>query len=162
MKRFLFALMLVLFAVSQQVLAQMSDEEVIEACQKARLDSFVSTLPRGYNTIISSNDGLSTGQRQMISIARVILKNADIVLLDEATSNVDTRTEKLIYMSFDDMMKDKTSIVIAHRLSTIVNADTILVLKDGNIIEQGNHRELMNKKGFYFSMYNAQFKENNL
>lgn len=135
-----------------------SDEEVIEACKKAHLDQFVSTLSKGYNTIISSNDGLSIGQRQMISIARVMLSNPDIVLLDEATSNIDTRTEHLINASFDMMMNNKTSVVIAHRLSTIVNADIILVLKDGNIIEKGNHKDLFNKKGFYYSMYMSQFK----
>ena len=135
-----------------------SDEEVIKACRKAHLDQFVSTLSKGYNTIISSNDGLSIGQRQMISIARVMLSNPDIVLLDEATSNIDTRTERLINDSFDEMMNNKTSVVIAHRLSTIVNADIILVLKDGNIIEQGNHQELFKKKGFYYSMYMSQFK----
>lgn len=135
-----------------------SNEEVIEACKKAHLDQFVSTLPKGYDTVISSNDGLSIGQRQMISIARVMLTNPDIVLLDEATSNVDTRTERLINDSFDEMMNKKTSIVIAHRLSTIKNADIILVIKDGNIIEKGNHNELINKKGFYYSMYMSQFK----
>ena len=135
-----------------------SNEEVIEACKKAHLDQFVSTLPKGYDTVISSNDGLSIGQRQMISIARVMLTNPNIVLLDEATSNVDTRTERLINDSFDEMMNKKTSIVIAHRLSTIKNADIILVIKDGNIIEKGNHEELINKKGFYYSMYMSQFK----
>ena len=135
-----------------------SDEEVIKACEAAHLDQFVSTLPKGYDTVISSNDGLSIGQRQMISIARVMLTNPDIVLLDEATSNIDTRTERLINDSFDEMMKNKTSIVIAHRLSTIRDADIILVLKDGDIIEKGNHIELLEKKGFYYSMYMSQFK----
>lgn len=135
-----------------------SDEEVIKACEAAHLDQFVSTLPKGYDTVISSNDGLSVGQRQMISIARVMLTNPDIVLLDEATSNIDTRTERLINDSFDEMMKNKTSIVIAHRLSTIRDADIILVLKDGDIIEKGNHIELLEKKGFYYSMYMSQFK----
>ena len=95
----------------------------------------------------------------MISIARVMLSNPDIVLLDEATSNIDTRTERLINDSFDEMMNKKTSIVIAHRLSTIKNADIILVIKDGSIIEKGNHEELINKKGFYYSMYMSQFKK---
>ena len=135
-----------------------SNQEVIEACQRAHLDEFVSSLPQGYETVISSNDGLSEGQRQMISIARVMLANPSVILLDEATSNVDTRTEKLIINSFDNMTKGKTSIVIAHRLSTIVNADMILVLKDGNVIEQGNHEQLLKKKGFYYSMYISQFK----
>ena len=135
-----------------------TNQKVIEACQRAHLDEFVSSLPQGYETVISSNDGLSEGQRQMISIARVMLANPSIILLDEATSNVDTRTEKLIINSFDNMTKGKTSIVIAHRLSTIVNADMILVLKDGNVIEQGNHEQLLKKKGFYYSMYISQFK----
>ena len=135
-----------------------SIEEVVKACKEAHLDQFVSTLSKGYDTIISSNDGLSIGQRQMISIARVMLTNPDIVLLDEATSNIDTRTERLINESFDEMMRDKTSIVIAHRLSTIRNADIILVLKDGDIIEKGNHKDLLAEKGFYYSMYMSQFK----
>ena len=135
-----------------------SIEEVVKACKEAHLDQFVSTLSKGYDTIISSNDGLSIGQRQMISIARVMLTNPDIVLLDEATSNIDTRTERLINESFDEMMRDKTSIVIAHRLSTIRDADVILVLRDGDIIEKGNHKDLLAKKGFYYSMYMSQFK----
>ena len=135
-----------------------SDEEVINACKMAHADTFINTLPQGYNTKISSREGLSDGERQMISIARVMLLKSDIIILDEATSNVDTRSEKLITDAFDKMMEGKTSIVIAHRLSTIRNADIILVLKDGHIIEQGNHISLMNKKGFYYSMYSSQFK----
>lgn len=134
-----------------------SDEEVIEACKKAHADTFINTLPFGYNTVVSSKEGLSDGERQMISIARVMLLGADIIILDEATSNVDTRSEKLITDAFDKMMENRTSIVIAHRLSTIQNADIILVLKDGHIIEQGNHASLMKQKGFYYSMYSSQF-----
>ena len=135
-----------------------SNEEVIEACKKAHADTFIQTLPYGYNTKVSAKEGLSEGERQMISIARIMLANPDIVILDEATSNVDTHTEKLITDAFDKIMKDRTSIVIAHRLSTIKKADIILVLKDGSIIEQGNHKSLMDKKGFYYSMYSSQFK----
>jgi len=134
-----------------------SDEEVIEACKKANADNFIKTLPDGYNTMISSKAGLSEGERQLLTIARVMLLDPNIVILDEATSNVDTRTEKKIGEAFDKMMAKKTSIVIAHRLSTIKGADLILVLKDGHIIEKGNHETLMNKKGFYCSLYNSQF-----
>ena len=133
-------------------------EEVIEACKKAHADSFIDTLPNGFDTVISNKEGLSEGQKQMIAIARVMLLNPNIVILDEATSNIDTRSERLITDAFDEMMKEKTSIVIAHRLSTIKQADTILVLKDGQIIETGNHKELMSKQGFYYEMYSSQFK----
>ena len=133
-------------------------EEVKEACKKAHADIFIETLKDGYNTMIDSKNGLSEGQKQMIAIARVMLLNPNMVILDEATSNIDTRSEKLITDSFDFMMKSKTSIVIAHRLSTIEKADVIIVMKDGAIIETGNHHELMNKKGFYYSLYSSQYK----
>lgn len=136
-----------------------SDIEVIEACKKAHADIFISTLPYGYKTIISNDGSLSEGEKQMLNIARVFLLSPDIVVLDEATSNIDSRSEMLITDSFDKMMKNNTSIVIAHRLSTIRNADIILVLKDGRIIEHGNHLELIKQKGFYYSMYSSQFKE---
>ena len=135
-----------------------TDEEVIEACKKAHADSFINTLPEGYNTFVSAKEGLSEGERQMLTIARVMLLDPDIIILDEATSNVDTRTEKLITDAFDTIMKGRTSIVIAHRLSTIREADIILVLKDGHIIESGNHDSLMEKHGFYYSLYSSQFK----
>lgn len=134
-----------------------SDEEVRQACRKAHADTFINTLPFGYDTKVSAKEGLSEGERQMLTIARVMLLEPDIVILDEATSNVDTRTEKLITDAFDQMMKNHTSIVIAHRLSTIQNASLILVLKDGHVIETGNHETLMAKKGFYYSMYSSQF-----
>lgn len=134
-----------------------SDEEVKKACKKAHADTFINTLPFGYDTKVSAKEGLSEGERQMLTIARVMLLEPDIVILDEATSNVDTRTEKLITDAFDQMMKNHTSIVIAHRLSTIQNASLILVLKDGHVIETGNHETLMAKKGFYYSMYSSQF-----
>ena len=133
-------------------------EEVLEACKKSHADSFIDTLPNGLETIISSKEGLSEGQKQLIAIARVMLLNPNIVILDEATSNIDTRSEKLITDAFDEMMAKKTSIVIAHRLSTIKQANTIIVLKDGQIIETGNHNELMKKQGFYYEMYSSQFK----
>ena len=135
-----------------------SEEEVNKAIKESHIDSFINSLPDGLNTYISSKEGLSEGQRQMISIARVMLINPEIVILDEATSNIDTRSEKLISASFDAMMNGKTSIVIAHRLSTIKTADTIIVLKDGHIIETGNHDTLMKKKGFYYDMYSSQYK----
>lgn len=135
-----------------------SDEEVISACKRAHADTFINTLPEGYNTKVSAKQGLSEGERQMLTIARVMLLEPDIVILDEATSNVDTRTEKLITDAFDRLLENKTSIVIAHRLSTIRNSDLILVLKDGHIIEQGSHNVLMEKQGFYYSMYASQFR----
>ena len=133
-------------------------EEVKEISEKSHANTFINTLPYGYDTKISQNEGLSEGEKQMISISRAMLANRDIVILDEATSNVDTRTEKLINNAFDMMMKDKTSIVIAHRLSTIKKADVIIVLDNGHIVEQGNHKSLLEKKGFYFKLYNSQFK----
>lgn len=135
-----------------------SEEEAIEAAKKAHADLFIETLPNGYQTHVDNKNGLSEGQRQMIAIARVMLLNPNMVILDEATSNIDTRSEKLITESFDLMMKEKTSIVIAHRLSTIEQADIIIVMKDGMIVETGNHKELMSKKEFYFSLYSSQFK----
>ncbi len=134
-----------------------TDEEVKAACKKAHADFFINTLPYGYDTKVSAKEGLSEGERQMLTIARVMLLEPDIVILDEATSNVDTRTEKLITDAFDAIMKNRTSIVIAHRLSTIQKASLILVLKDGHVIETGNHQTLMEKKGFYYSMYSSQF-----
>ena len=134
-----------------------SNEEVIEAARKAHADTFIDLLPDGYDTHISAKEGLSEGQKQMIAIARVMLLNPEVVILDEATSNIDTRSEKLITNSFDEMMKEKTSIVIAHRLSTIEQADIIIVMKDGHIIETGKHEDLIKSRGFYYSMYSSQF-----
>ena len=135
-----------------------SDEEIIRASKLAHADTFIDRLPKGYDTFVSSKDGLSEGEKQMIAIARLFLLNPDVVILDEATSSIDTRSEKLIGDAFDNIMENNTSIVIAHRLSTIQKSDIILVLKDGDVIEQGNHTYLMNKKGFYYSMYSSQFK----
>ena len=135
-----------------------SEEEVIEAAKKAHADIFIETLPDKYQTQVSNKSGLSEGQRQMIAIARVMLLNPNLVILDEATSNIDTRSEKLITDAFDQMMKEKTSIVIAHRLSTIEKADVIIVMKDGAVVETGNHSSLMKKQGFYYSLYASQYK----
>ena len=133
-------------------------EEVKEACRKAHANIFIETLPDSYDTYINAKNGLSEGQKQMIAIARVMLLNPNMVILDEATSNIDTRSEKLITDAFDNMMKEKTSIVIAHRLSTIEQADTIIVMEDGGIVETGNHKDLMKKQGFYYTLYSSQYK----
>ena len=135
-----------------------SQKEVREAAKKAHADIFINTLPNGYLTEVSNKHGLSEGQRQMIAIARIMLLNPELVILDEATSNIDTRSEKLITDAFDLMMKEKTSIVIAHRLSTIEKADIIIVMRDGKIVETGNHIDLMKKQGFYYELYSSQYK----
>ena len=135
-----------------------TEEEIMEAARKAHADVFINNLPEAYLTRVSNRSGLSEGQRQMIAIARVMLLNPQLVILDEATSNIDTRSEKLITEAFDQIMQEKTSIVIAHRLSPIEGADIILVMKDGAIVETGNHKELMNKQGFYYSLYSSQYK----
>ena len=120
---------------------------------------FIKQLPQGYDTVLSDNGGnLSQGQRQLLAIARAILSNASILILDEATSSIDTRTEVLIQNAMLKLMEGKTTFVIAHRLSTIRNADKILALKDGEIIESGTHDELLAKEGFYANLYNSQFK----
>ena len=135
-----------------------SQKEVREAAKKAHADIFINTLPNGYLTEVSNKHGLSEGQRQMIAIARIMLLNPELVILDEATSNIDTRSEKLITDAFDLMMKEKTSIVIAHRLSTIEKADIIIVMRDGKIVETGTHIDLMKQKGFYYELYSSQYK----
>ena len=133
-------------------------EKVVEACKAVGLHHFIQTLPQGYNTILSEEAGLSAGQKQLVTIARAMVKNSPMLILDEATSNVDTRTEILIQNAMDKLMEGRTSIIIAHRLSTIKNADLILVMKNGDIIESGNHEELLAKKGFYAELYNSQFE----
>lgn len=135
-----------------------NDEKIEEVCKIVGLDHFIRTLPHGYNSIISDNDSVSAGQRQLLTIARGMIKNSPFLILDEATSNVDTRTEELVQKAMDKLTEGRTSFIIAHRLSTIKNADLILVMKDGNIIEQGNHEELMNQQGFYAELYNSQFE----
>ena len=132
-------------------------EEVKEACVKANCLDFIERLGKGFNTKIADDSGLSAGQKQLICIARVMLLMPDIMILDEATSNIDTRTEMKITEAFKKLTEGKTSFIIAHRLSTIVSSDLILVLKDGEIIEMGTHKDLINKKGFYYELYNAQF-----
>lgn len=135
-----------------------SEEDIWEACKTVGIDHFIKTLPDGLNFVIGDNDSVSQGQKQLFTIARGMLEDAPFLILDEATSNVDTRTEELVQKAMDKLTEGKTSFIIAHRLSTIKNADLILVMKDGNIIEQGNHNELMNKKGFYADLYNSQFE----
>ena len=135
-----------------------TDEEAINAAKAAHVHHFVKTLPDGYNMVLNEDtSNISQGQKQLLTIARTILADPKILILDEATSSVDTRTEVQIQKAMDNLMKGRTSFVIAHRLSTIRDADLILVMKDGDIIEQGNHEELLNKKGFYYDLYNSQF-----
>ena len=136
-----------------------SDERVIEASKAVGIHHFIMTLPDGYDTVLDDTVTLSVGQKQLLTIARALLKDAPLLILDEATSSVDTRTEELIQKAMDRLMEGRTSFVIAHRLSTIRNADLILVMKDGNIIEQGNHDDLMAQAGFYADLYNSQFTE---
>ena len=136
-----------------------SDERVIEASKAVGIHHFIMTLPDGYDTVLDDTVTLSVGQKQLLTIARALLKDAPLLILDEATSSVDTRTEELIQKAMDRLMEGRTSFVIAHRLSTIRNADLILVMKDGNIIEQGSHDELMAQAGFYADLYNSQFTE---
>lgn len=138
-----------------------SNKRVEEVCKVVGVDHFIKTLPNGYDSIISDNDSVSSGQRQLLTIARGMISDSPFLILDEATSNVDTRTEELVQKAMDKLMENKTSFIIAHRLSTIKNADLILVMKDGNIIEQGNHNELMKKNGFYANLYNSQFEKAN-
>lgn len=139
-----------------------ADETVIDACKAVGIDHFIRTLPKGYDTYLDDSVSLSVGQKQLMTIARAIIKDAPMLILDEATSSVDTRTEELIQAAMDKLMNNRTSFVIAHRLSTIRNADLILVMKEGNIIEQGNHEELMTQKGFYADLYNSQFEKEQL
>lgn len=134
------------------------DKQIKEVCEEVGIDHFIKTLPEGYNSKVTDNDDISSGQKQLITIARAMIENSPFLILDEATSNVDTRTEELVQTAMDKLTKGKTSFIIAHRLSTIKNADLILVMKDGNIIETGNHEQLINKKGFYEKLYNSQFE----
>ena len=134
-----------------------TDEEVIDVCKKVGVHHFIKTLPNGYDSVLSDIDSVSSGQRQLLTIARGMIDHKPLLILDEATSNVDTRTEELVQKAMDKLSEGKTSFIIAHRLSTIKNADLILVMKDGNIIEQGNHDELIKENGFYANLYNSQF-----
>lgn len=135
-----------------------TDEDVENVCKVVGLDHFIKTLPKGYDTQLSENENVSAGQKQLLTIARGMLQKAPFLILDEATSNVDTRTEELVQKAMDKLTEGKTSFIIAHRLSTIKNADLILVMNEGNIIEQGNHEELMKQNGFYAKLYNSQFE----
>ena len=136
-----------------------TDEQIVEACKVCGIHHFIKTLPNGYDTILDDNTTISAGQKQLLTIARAMVENAPMLILDEATSSVDTRTEILIQQAMDRLTKNRTSFVIAHRLSTIKNADLILVLKDGDIVEQGNHETLLKQNGFYAELYNSQFEQ---
>ena len=136
-----------------------TDEEIWAACKTVGVDHFIKTLPGGLDCVIGENDSISGGQKQLLTIARGMIENAPFLILDEATSNVDTRTEELVQKAMDKLMEGRTSFIIAHRLSTIKNANLILVMNEGNIIEQGTHEELMKKNGFYADLYNSQFKK---
>ena len=136
-----------------------TDERLEEVCKACGLDKFVHSLPDGFDTVLSESTSISAGQKQLLTIARAMLQNAPMLILDEATSSVDTRTELMIQRAMDELTKGRTSFVIAHRLSTIRNADLILVMKEGDIIESGTHDELMKKGGFYSELYNSQFEK---
>lgn len=136
-----------------------TDEKIVEVCKQVGIDHFIQTLSKGYDTVIDDAVNLSAGQKQLLTIARTMLANRPMIILDEATSSVDTRTEVLLQQAMDKVMEGRTSFIIAHRLSTIKNADIILVLKDGDIIESGNHETLLAKGGFYADLYNSQFEE---
>lgn len=137
-----------------------TDDEVTAAARAAYVDQFVRTLPDGYDTVLTEDaSNLSTGQKQLLTIARAFLAERSILILDEATSNVDTRTEVLIQDAMARLRSGRTSFVIAHRLSTIRNADTIVVMDAGRIVEQGSHAELLRRRGFYYSLYNSQFTD---
>ena len=136
-----------------------TDDEVITACKAVGLHHFIRTLPNGYNTVLNDTATLSAGQKQLITIARAMIQNSPLLILDEATSSVDTRTERLVQAAMDKLTSGRTSFVIAHRLSTIKNADMILVMRDGDIVESGNHNELLDRGGFYAELYNSQFEQ---
>ena len=136
-----------------------SDDDVKRVCKVVGLNHYIKSLPQGYNTILNEVESLSSGQKQLLTIARAMLDDKPFLILDEATSSVDTRTEELVQVAMDKLSENKTSFIIAHRLSTIKNADLILVMKEGNIIEQGNHKSLLKKNGFYADLYNSQFQK---
>ena len=140
-------------------LPDVTDEQLNRVCRACGLDKFVRSLPNGFDTVLSESTSISAGQKQLLTIARAMLQNAPMLILDEATSSVDTRTELLIQRAMDKLMENRTSFVIAHRLSTIKNADLILVMKDGDVIESGTHETLMQQNGFYAALYNSQFDQ---
>jgi ATP-binding cassette subfamily B protein len=135
-----------------------TDEQVVKACKTVGLHHFIKTLPEGYHTVLNDKASLSEGQKQLITIARAMIQDAPLLILDEATSSVDTRTERIVQSAMDQLTVGRTSFVIAHRLSTIKNADLILVMKDGDVIESGSHSELLGQGGFYAELYNSQFE----
>ena len=137
-----------------------TDEKVVEACKAVGLDYFIRTLPMGYDTKLGDESNLSAGQRQLMTIARAMVEDAPLLILDEATSSVDTRTEVLVQRAMEKLTAGRTSFTIAHRLSTIRSADVILVMKDGDIIETGNHEELLERGGFYAQLWQSQFVNN--
>jgi len=136
-----------------------TDDQLDEVCRVCGLKHFVSMLPDGYDTVFNETSEISEGQKQLITIARAMLQNNPMLILDEATSSIDTRTEKLVQNAMSELTSGKTSFIIAHRLSTIRNADQILVIRDGDIVETGTHESLMEKNGFYAELYNSQFPE---
>ena len=136
-----------------------TEEQLETVCRACGLDKFVHSLPEGFDTVLSESTSISAGQKQLLTIARAMLQNAPMLILDEATSSVDTRTELLIQRAMDQLTENRTSFVIAHRLSTIKNADLILVMKDGDVIESGTHETLMQQGGFYAALYNSQFEQ---
>ena len=136
-----------------------TDEQLDEVCRAVGLEHYVKSLPQGYDTVLNEQTTLSAGQRQLITIARAMIENAPLLILDEATSSVDTKTEMLVQEAMARLAEGRTSFVIAHRLSTIKHADLILVLKDGDIIESGTHKQLLAKNGFYAELYNSQFDQ---
>ena len=132
-------------------------EEIVDICKSAGIHHLIKSQPNGYEMILTEDSNFSSGEKQLLTIARAMLNNAPMLILDEATSSVDTRTEVLIQKAMDKLMKNRTSFIIAHRLSTIINADIILVMKDGRIVEKGNHEELLALNGVYSSLYKSQF-----
>ena len=137
----------------------MTDAQLDEVCRAVGLAHYVKSLPQGYDTVLDEQTSLSSGQRQLVTIARAMIESAPLLILDEATSSVDTKTELLVQKAMAQLTEGKTSFVIAHRLSTIKHADLILVLKDGDIIESGNHQQLLAQNGFYAELYNSQFEQ---
>ncbi len=136
-----------------------SDEDMIKACKAVGIHHYIMSLPNGYDTKLSDDSNMSVGQRQLMTIARAMINNAPLLILDEATSSVDTRTEQMVQDAMNKLTQGRTSFTIAHRLSTIRDADIILVMKDGDIVETGNHRELMEMNGIYAELWNSQFTE---
>ncbi|MBQ3871078.1 MAG: ATP-binding cassette domain-containing protein, partial [Clostridia bacterium] len=136
-----------------------TEEEMIEACKSVGIHHYISSLPKAYDTVLTDDSNMSVGQRQLMTIARAMIHDAPLLILDEATSSVDTRTEQMVQDAMNRLMKGRTSFTIAHRLSTIRDADIILVMKDGDIVETGNHEELLNMHGVYAELWNSQFTE---